>query len=444
MNSFPSMLLAAGELTWMGGALSGLTILGLLVLSGLFSGSEAVLFSRSPTQIHHDATSPNRFRRLAASCMANPKHTLMVILVANTAVNILMFSVSFVLNHHLAARVGDWIVPVVGLLSILLVVVFGEVVPKVLGVSLAGRLAPYSAVLVKVAGYPCGPIGRLIDLLLVEPINRVLFADKSGAHVSPHGIRPDELKALLEVNRHGGLLEAAEDEMLREIINLGQIRVREVMVPRVEIAAHDVNAPLAGLLDLMRRTRLKKIPVYDGAIDQIIGLIYAKVLFFERDKSLRDLVTPVRFVPELITCEQVLHHFRDTHSQIAIAVDEFGGVAGLVALEDVLENIVGEIYGPHEEKQRPEIERRSEREYDISGRLSVHYWSETFQLPALPERVTTVGGLVTARLGRPARVGDRVQIANIELEVTELAQRRIERLDLRLLAENGDEEGGTP
>jgi CBS domain containing-hemolysin-like protein len=172
--------------------------------------------------------------------------------------------------------------------------------------------------------------------------------------------------------------------------------------------------------------------VFDGTRDNIVGLVYAKVLFFNPDKTLRELVQPVRFVPELATCEQLLVHFRSTKTQLAIAVDEYGGVAGLVTLEDVIEQIVGELHDPEDVPDEPDIQPLPDGAYDISGQLSVHYWVETFALPPRVERVATVGGLVMARLGRPAQAGDVVELGNIRLQVTRVRRRRIERLQLRL------------
>ena len=244
------------------------------------------------------------------------------------------------------------------------------------------------------------------------------------------------------MSRRRGLINRTEDLYLREVIDLSKIRVRDIMVPRVEVVMFDVNDPPEELRNLMRRTRLTKIPVYDDAIDSIVGLVYAKILFFEPDKPLRELVTPVQFVPELITGEQLLHHFRQTRSQIAIVVDEFGGMAGLVTLEDLAEEIVGEIHDPEDQEVEPEIIQISDTEYEISGRLSVHYWVEMFGISELTERVTTVAGLGTARLGRPAQVGENVTIGNVRLGVIAADGPRIERLRLTLLGGPAGENGG--
>ncbi len=438
----PELLATAAEVATLSEVATvgyALLLAGLLVLSGSFSGSEAVLFSLTPTQVQHDAHATSLPRRWVARAMTRPERTLNVILVANTAVNVLLFSTSYVFFQRLSATHGDWVAPLSAVFSVLMVIVFGEVVPKIVGVGLAYQLAPFSATLVRVAEVATGPIGPAVDWLLVRPISRILFGNKPLTR-EPHEITAEELKTLLEMNRRTGHIDANEDQMLREVVNLGYNRVRDVMTPRVEMRAFDISEPAAALYALMRDTRLRKVPVYEGSIDNIIGLIYAKVLFFNPNKSLRELLTPIHFVPEIITCEQVLQHFRRTNSQLAVAVDEFGGVAGLVTLEDVLEAVVGDIAEPHEADDEPELAAVTPGTYDVSGAMSVRYWAEAFGMAELPARVATVGGLVMTRLGRPARVGDVVREANVELRVLAVQQRRVLRLRVRLLPQEAETE----
>jgi putative hemolysin len=409
-------------------------ILVLVALAAAFACSETVLFSLSPLQIQNAAASNIPLRRLAAQLMRAPRRTLMVILLGNTAVNVLIFATLYLTFRHM-----EWLGsagPVLSaVLSIFLVVVAGEVVPKVVGVSAAERLAPLAAGGLRFVSLVLGPLARAIEWALVLPTERVLWGAR-WAEPTTHALSTSELKALLDLSRRRGVIDPTEDVLLREVVDLHELRVRDVMVPRVEVIAYDVNGSPAGLRELMRTTRRKKVPVYQGTVDNIIGLVYAKVLFLSPDRPLRELVQPVVFIPEIVTCEQLLVHFRKTRAQLAITVDEYGGMAGLVTLEDVLEQIVGEIRGPDEQPSEPEIVRRSETEYEISGTLGVHYWAQTFGMPRLAERVATVGGLVTARLGRPARVGDRVRLANIELEVLQARPRRVDRLRVRLLGES--------
>ncbi len=397
-----------------------LVLLILLVLSGLYSGSEAVLFSLSAAQLQRDAASRNPLRRAAARLMEHPRQTLLVILLGNTAVNVLIFVVSYVAFGSLT-----------GLLSVPLVLVFGEVVPKTVGTTLADRLAPLSAALIQSTAAVLGPLARGLDVALVVPLSRLLFGPEHTRR-EPR-LSAEELKMLLELSRRRGVLSWAESRYLREVIDLSGLKVRDIMVPRVEMVTFDIREPVENLRALMRRTRLTKVPVHDGSIDHVLGLIYAKVLFFERDRPLRELIQPVHFVPELISLEQLLEHFRRTRSQIAVAVDEYGGVAGLVTLEDLAEQIVGEIHDPEDAPREPEVVQLSEREFEIAGSLSIHDWVDVFGGEPADPRIATVGGLVISRLGRPARLGDVVRFANLELRVVGVRGRRITRLRVRLL-----------
>ncbi len=418
--------------------LNGLLILVLVGLSAAYSGSEPVLFSLTRTQLQHDRTSPNPFRRLAATLMDHPKRTLTIILLGNTTVNVLLYANTYVFFRSLEPVLGLAAGVLAAAFSILVVSILCEAVPKTIGLSLADRLAPFCAPLIHFSGYVLGPTGRLLDVLIVEPASRLLWGQRAA---QAHALSRLELKTLLEMSRRQGVINPVEDALLREVIDLGALRVRDVMVPRVEVKTYALNEPAEGLRELMRSTRRKKIPVYDGPVDNIVGLVYAKVLFLNPGVPLRQLVQPVRFVPELITCEQLLHHFRSTRSQLAIAVDEYGGMAGLVTLEDVLEVIVGDLASPDEAPPEPEIVPVGDGEFDVSGRLSIHYWAQSFGLPPIHERVATVGGLVTARLGRPARVGDVVRFGQLELRVTTVQRRRVDRLRLRVLESEDAPEG---
>ena len=435
-NAF--IMLAVSDLNTPGFALHCALLLLLVLLSGIFSSSETALFSLTRIQLEKHGHSGNPFSRLVPALMARPKQTLMIILVGNTAVNVLLFAVSYVFFQSLARQYGAWITPVAGIGSVLLVVVGGEVIPKVLAVTFADRLAPFSAMIVKTTGTVAGPLGRVIDVLLAEPFTRLVLGGKGRRSTVGHELSTVELKAMLHMSQRHGEIDWLEDRFLREIIDLGSTRVREIMAPRVEVVAYDINKPAEGLRELIRSTRLKKIPVFNESIDQIVGLVYAKMLFLNPDQTLEDVLVPVHFVPELATCEALLRHFRQTKSQLAIVVDEYGGTAGLVTLEDVLEEIVGEISDPEDEPSEREIKPLSDTEYDISGRLDVRYWVEMFGLPAQTERVATVSGLMTAKLGRPARVGDVVRFRNVELRVTSVHRWRIERLYLRLLSAEGE------
>jgi CBS domain containing-hemolysin-like protein len=207
------------------------------------------------------------------------------------------------------------------------------------------------------------------------------------------------------------------------------------MVPRVDVVAYDVNDPPAGLLETFRRTRLRKIPVYDGTIDNVLGVVHAKRLLLNPDAPLRELVVDVPFVPEAANIERVLLQFRVTQTQMAVVVDEYGGTAGLVTLEDVLEEIVGDIPDPDEVDRGPAVQKLSDTEYLLDGDLAVHEWSDVFGTDLAERRLSTVGGFVTSLLGRVPRVDDTVTYSNLRFTVESVRRRRVGKLRLELLQE---------
>ena len=409
-----------------------LILLGLVVLSGAFSGSETVLFSLTRHQLEQAENSRNPFRRLAAALMKQPKQTLMKILVGNTLVNVLLFAATYILTESLEPNLGWWVVPIGAVFSISVVLVLGEVVPKVVAVALADTLAPYAATFIRTTGYVLGPVGFILDLILVEPLTRLLLGHPKVREGEARPLSDDELKALLEISRRQGVLEHLEDLYLREVIDLRSVRVTDIMVPRTDVRAFDINRPSEELRDMMRETHRTKVPAYDGEIDNVVGLLYAKIVFFETDKPLRDIVTPTHFVPESIDCEQLLTHFRVTKSQLALVVDEYGGFEGLVTLEDVLEEIVGEIFTPEEQPDLDEVRMISPGQYEVVGNLSVQYWADAFEMPRLTERVVTLAGLVAARLNRTPTVGDEIRVGNMSVRVAAMSGRRVELLKLQL------------
>jgi CBS domain containing-hemolysin-like protein len=230
--------------------------------------------------------------------------------------------------------------------------------------------------------------------------------------------------------------------MLTEVLELAELRVREVMTPRVEIVACDVRLPTPLVLDLFRRSRHTKIVVYEGGIDETRGVVYAKTAFLAPDRPLATLVRPVHYVPETKTVESLLQEFRANRIQLAMVVDEYGGVAGLVTLEDCLEEIVGEI---EDETDRPGLEpvrRLGPAEYLLAGNLSIRSWADLFDQdrPDVGGRYSTVAGFVTSLLGRVPRQGDAATWRNLEFTVEEVRRRRVMRVRLRLL----DAAGGAP
>lgn len=404
-----------------------LTMLILLVVSGFFSGTETALFSLTRGQLYRMRNSPG-LGRLAASLMSDPNRTLQTLLLGNLLVNVAYAGLSAAMVLDLPPGPG-WVVPAASVVPLLVLILFGEVSPKMVAHALGEKWALPAAPVVAMIGRLLAPPLWALDWLLIGPMTRILAPQSAG---KTH-IEGDELASVLALSAKRGIISHDANALLQEVVELSDLRVADVMVPRVDMIAYNVDSPRAGLVDLFARTRLRRIPVYEGDVDHVTGLIHAKRLLLQPEMPLRQLVVPVVFVPEAGNVERLLVQFRVRQVQMAIVVDEYGGTAGLVALQDVLEEIVGDIPEPGEVDQAPPVRELAPGQYLINADLAIHEWADAFKIDLAHRRISTVGGFVTARLGRIARVGDEVTYRNLLFRVETMRRRRIQTLRLDLL-----------
>lgn len=414
--------------------LIGLAVL--LALSAFFSGSETALFSLTPSQVHQLSTSRSRLGHVVARLLRDPESMLITLLIGNMLVNVVYFTICSVMVIRLESEgAGALALTLAAIAPLAVIVLLGEVTPKVLAFSYPRSFAGLTAVPLFLVHQGLRPVRRVLRAGIVRPLTRL-------AHPSDHdagAVTTEELKELLAISERRGILAADETMMLQEIIGLAEVKIREIMIPRTEMIGFDISRPREHLHEVFRRTHLTKLPVYEGNLDNIVGLAYARRVFLEPDKPLAELLTPVRYVAELATVEQLLLDFRRNRRQIAVVVDEFGGTAGIISLEDVLEEIVGDLADAQSPAERSLVEQVAGNEFSVSGQLAIHDWTEAFGHDLDDERLTTVGGLVLKLLGRLPRAGDRVNFRNITFTVESMIGRRIDRLRLTL-----NESGATP
>jgi len=396
----------------------------LLAGSAFFSGAETAFFNLSQRQIKLLRDSGHRLQKLVANLLDRPGQLLNCFLFGNMTVNVLFYAVVSVLTIRLKDQ-SNLAAAVAAMLSFTLLVLFGEILPKSIAYANSRSLSVTAALPAFVCLKIFAPVEFVFKVLVLEPALRLLL----GPARRPETITVSEFKSLIDTTRRQGLLTADENKLLTEVIELGYLKVRHVMRPRVDMAACDVTDSSAAAREKMRLNHLTKLPVYAGSIDNIIGLVNLRQILLQPDATLDKIVQKANFVPEQKTVESLLEFFRRSKTDTAIVVDEYGGIAGSVCLEDIAEELFGRIEAT---SQIEPIEQTGPFEYRLAGNLAVHDWAEEFGVDPTESRIVTIGGLVTALLGKMPRNGDVAYLRNLKFTVEKVKKHRIETLILTL------------
>lgn len=261
---------------------------------------------------------------------------------------------------------------------------------------------------------------------------RLVGAQPAAGHELVHSV--EELKMLVSASAEGGIVKDEEEEILQAVFNFGDLLVRQVMVPRTEVAAISADATLEELLALVSKQPYTKMPVYETGMDQILGIIHVKDVLQavhpnpDSDVRVSDLMREAIFVPEAARVISLLELFRNRHQHIAIVLDEYGGTAGVVTLEDLLEEIIGEVSDPFDDE--PDIQPLADGSSLIDGLMLIEEVNEHFNLDLGNPDYDTIAGYVLGHLGRMAKVGDVVMVDGTRLRVEAMDGHRIERVSL--------------
>jgi len=433
-----------------------LIILLLVLLNGVFVAAEIALVTVRRSRLDQLAEEGNRGVPRVRRLIEDPARFLAVIQLGITFIGFLASAFAAV---SLVQTLDTWLVSlgmapdysapfallVVTILLSMFTIVFGELVPKSLALAHPDRYALALARPVDLLGRLFGPV-----VALLTSMTRAI-AHALGADVTKEAqISAEELKLIVERGGEQGILEAEEEQMIHAVIELGERRLHEVMVPRTAMVSLEAEAVLDAAIDMIVEAGHSRIPVYQGTVDEIVGILYAKDLLpFLKDggaprPALRALLRSPVFVPESMTIDDLLHEFQRRKVHIAIVLDEYGGTAGLVTIEDLLEEIVGEIQDEYDVEE-PIVEKLSDLEARIDGRAAIEDLEDVFDLELAledEEEYDTVGGLIFHRLGDVPAPGDVVDLGQVVLTVESTDGRRVGKvLAVRPRAEGDGPEG---
>ncbi|NUQ67102.1 MAG: HlyC/CorC family transporter [Phycisphaerales bacterium] len=414
-----------------------LLMLPMLVGSAFCSATETALFSlRQEDRLRMRKIAPEAAGAVA-TLLVQPRPLLVMILVGNTAMNAAYFTLASVVTTLLS---GLWAAGfAVG--SVLLLIALGEIVPKTLA---TGHRVLYCTLFARplLTVYRiAAPVRYVAGDLIVTPLSR-LFRPAGAAEHTP--LTVEELSSLLAMGAKQGVLESDEQRLLGEVVSLHTLRVRDVMTPRMRLAWIGSGATVADLLALCQRTGHTKFPVRaDENEGPPTGFINAQRLLpalnrdpeVVRSQHLGRWIEPPRFVPERARLDQLLEHFRTTRSDISLCVSESGDVTGLVGMEDLVDELIAGGNDTGDEGGAM-VRTIAPGQWEVSGAMNVHDWSEIFGSLGRRDgqaRVSTVGGIIIAALGRLPRPGDEVERAGMRLRVLSMSGRSVGRVGVTLI-----------
>ena len=440
-------------------ALKLLAVLGLVLMNGFFVAAEFALVSARATRINQLAEEGNWRARTVQKAMDDPNRFISACQVGITLASLALGWIAEPAIGHLLHPILDPIFGEISLISSRLVsaaialfivtmlhIVVGEQVPKMIALQRSEQTVLMSAPVVSWISVPFRPVIALL-YWLTDRLLRLIGLHWEGEHSLVY--TEEELKMLVTASRKGGYLEASEQEMIERVFRFADIMADEVLVPRTEVVAFSLDTPYDDVLNTVLDSGHSRFPVYRDDMDDILGIFHSKDLL-RIDKranpstfSLQKWIRPAVFVPEHMPLDELLSTMRARQSHTVIVVDEFGGTAGLVTLEDVLERIVGDVDdGPSE--NGPDIEELANGVVRLSGLVSIQQVNDRFGTQIEDPFYNSLGGFVFGQIGRRPAVGDEVTIDGHIFRVAELDGLRIDRVDLEPSAHTTENQPAAP
>jgi putative hemolysin len=426
-------------------------VLALILVGGFFAASEIALITVKRHRLNQLIGEGSRAARVAQRLTEDPSRFLATIQIAITFLGFLASAVGAVALSGSLANVIR-LIPLefvrgaateisfvlVTLLIALASIIIGELVPKTLALTFPDRFALFVA-------RPIGWFDRILRPIVwfVSTVSNVLVRALGGKDRPQAGyLSTEELKMLVETGSEQGGIEEDEKEMIHGVIELAETEVHQVMVPRIGIRAVEVNDPIEEVLEMVVRAGHSRVPVYEENLDNVVGILYAKDLLPylmpgaapASQIDIRALARPAAYVPEAKPVDELLREMRANKVHIAIVVDEYGGTSGLITMEDVVEEIVGEIQDEYdrEESLIEPIEEEGQIAYRLDGRVSMDDLRDLFELPDGEEEdedeYDTVGGFIVHRAGRIPLPGAVVPFGDVTLRVEVAEPRRIAKV----------------
>lgn len=406
-----------------------ITVIILLCLSAFFSSSETALTTVNQIRMRTLADNGDKRAARVLRVTGNPGKMLSAILIGNNIVNLSASSISTSLAIHLFGNTGAGIAT--GILTFL-ILIFGEVTPKTMATIKADSMSLTAA----------APIGFLMKILtpVIFIINKLSLGLMFLLHVNikdaQKKMTEEELRTIVDVSQENGVIEHEERDMIHNLFDFGDAEAKEIMVPRIDMTFVQADATYQEVLDIFRQDMFTRLPVYEDSTDNVIGIINMKDFLLQNDTpefSVRNLLREPYFTYEHKNTADLFLEMRKSSISLAIVLDEYGVTAGLITLEDLLEEIVGEIRDEYDADEEDDITRISDREFYVLGSANLNDVSEALSLHFTSDYYDTIGGYCLGLLDHlPEKNEIILTDNNILLRIDRMEKNRIERIYIRL------------
>ncbi len=396
----------------------------LLILSAFFSSAETAFVSVNLIRMRSLAEDGNKRAKKVLKIASDSPKMLSAILIGNNLVNISASSLATTIALALWGKASVSIAT--GILTFL-VLIFGEISPKTIATTYADKIAP---------AY-CGIVWALMTVLtpFIFIINKIskgllfLFGFDPNKHKA--SITEDELRTIVDVSREEGIIESDEHEMISNVFDFGDSQAKDVMIPRIDMTCISVDSTYDEIISVFREYKYTRLPVYEESVDNVTGVVNVKDLLLcenHDDFSVKEILRKPYYTYEFKNISELMEELRKTSNNFTIVVDEYGSTVGMITLEDLLEEIVGEIRDEYDDDEEDDIVQLGENEYLLSGSVRLDDISDILNLPEADEECDdydSVGGLIIKHLERLPQNGDEVDFGDFRLVVEECDKNRI-------------------
>ena len=414
-----------------------LLILILLIgLSAFFSSAETALTTVNKIRIRNLAEAGDKSAVTLTKVLEDQGKMLSAILVGNNVVNLTASSMSTTLAMNIWSNKAVGVAT--GVLA-LVILVFGEISPKTISTLYSEKISLKYAKFIYLFMTVMTPVIYAVNVLSSGFLRLV--------HVDPNrkqeAITEDELRTIVEVSHEEGVIESEEKKIINNVFDFGDSVAKDIMVPRIDMAMVEVDATYDELIDIFREEKYTRMPVYEETTDNVIGIINMKdVLLIDRNEEfhIRDLLREPLYTYEYKNTAELMVEMRQTSNNMIIVLDEYGATAGMITLEDLLEEIVGEIRDEYDEDEEQELVKVGPGEYVVEGSMKLDDLNDILDLELSSEDYDSVGGLVIDRLEHLPSQGEEVVCGNVRLVVEQVEKNRIDKVHLYILPGEKEEE----